>query len=386
MRKIIFTLALIAALMVGCCPANAQETYNPDYKASFFPTGWSIGVAGNVTKTTDFSNWNTGEGLSFGAQLRATKRVGTVWNLRYIADVPGIVTKKNPETGAQFDRYGKLMSGVSLNYLKFAYLFADAGMSFNPSTTARKVGIVGQVGLGFNIDFGKDDYNFNRFFIELGVDRFNNATGANPLPPAFKGWNSNVFATVGYTHTLGLGERDRKKLSTLRYQPERISNLERDLSNSKKELHDINLENGQLRQDLDKCNREKQAIQTKLGNTSAQTTATVTVFKEEYFFEFASAELTNADKSRIAELAERIKSEGGEYQIDGWCSNNGDDETNLYLSQQRAQAVYEILRRNGVGSYITEVTGHGKAGTNGTVAPYGDGTSSVNQMVSVTRK
>ena len=79
MRKILFTLALLAFMVIGCCPqANAQEPYNPDYKANFFPTGWSIGIAGDITKTADFANWNTGDGVTPGAQIRATKRVGCV--------------------------------------------------------------------------------------------------------------------------------------------------------------------------------------------------------------------------------------------------------------------------------------------------------------------
>lgn len=383
MRKILFTLALLAFMVIGCCPqANAQEPYNPDYKGNFFPTGWSIGIAGDIAKTTDFANWNTGDGVTPGAQIRATKRVGRDWNLRYIADVPGLITKKNAETGEQFDRYGKALSGISFNFLPNGYIFTDAGLTWNPSTTVRKVGIVGQVGLGMNIDFGFDDYNYNRFFVEIGVDRFNNATGANPLPDAFKGWNSNVFATVGYTHTLGLAEKDRVKLNVLRNQPQTIERL----TQENRELNEINSQQTKAIGDCTEALNRSTALNERLDRELTECRSKQDQGSNEgckmfqIYFETASAKLNDIEAEKVFILAQQIKADGGTYVIDGYSSITGTDDFNLQLSQRRADAVFDLLNAYGAGTYITTVVGHGKT------TVYTDGESQLNQMVTITKQ
>ena len=382
MRKILFTLALLAFMVIGCCPqANAQEPYNPDFKASFFPTGWSLGIAGDVVKTTDFANWNNGDGISIGAQIRATKRIGTIWNLRYIADVPGLITKKNAETGKQFDRYGKALAGISLNFLPNGYLFTDAGLTWNPSTAVRKVGVVGQVGIGMNIDFGFDDYNFNRFFVEVGIDRFNNATGVSPLPADFKGWKSNVFATVGYTHTLGLREEDRTKLSILKNQPETIERLTKENN----ELTEINSQHNKAMSECTEALNRSVALNERLDRElnecrNQENTNTVNCDQYNVYFETSSYKLNDIEREKVYILAKQMKANGGTYTIDGYCSTTGTDEYNIALSQKRAEAVYDLLCRLGAGTYVTSVTGHGKTNV------YEGGESTLNQMVTVTKQ
>lgn len=388
MRKILFTLALIATMLFGAATqANAQEPYNPDYKYSFF-SNWSIGVAGDVTKTTDFGNFSVGDGIDFGAQLRATKRIGKRWNYRLMADVPATTAFFGKDSRETFDRYIKLTSGVSLNFLKWMYLFADAGVSLDPdagTTFKEKVDVlktgkgitpVGQAGLGFNIDLGKNKYN--RIFIELGADIRNHYNPALEQDIPYE-WKSNLFGYVGYTRCLGVTKNDKRNLAELDKCPSDVERLTNENELLKNETIRCGVTNSELAQALNKSTALNERLANELEECRSQKPEEQKEMLFQIYFDYGSCALTELETEKIEILARQMKENGGKYTIDGYCSMPGSDKFNQELSEKRANAVKDRLVELGVGDQITDVTGHGRTDK------FGDG-NPLNQMVSITRK
>lgn len=356
MRKIIFAMVLIASMLSSAATwAQTQEPYNKVYKYSFF-SNWSVGAAGVSTKTTDFSNWTVGDGISFGAELRATKRIGTVWNLRYLAEVPGFITKTNQETGTQFDRYGKIMSGISLDIIPNLYVFADAGMTWNQSTSVRMVGIAGQAGLGSKVYFGKR----SNIFLELGADYYNNHTFAEPLPNDFRNWESNLFAKLGYSVNLGITARDKINLSNLREMPEKIKELEKENHTLEHERLQCESTNNDLSQTLNRMSSAIDRLSKELSDCRESKKELEKTAEIQIFFEYGSYELLDSELRKLDSVSELIKSSNDEYSIDGYSSVPGTDDVNRQLSIKRANAVYNKLIDLGAGDRISGVSGHGK--------------------------
>lgn len=391
MRKILFTMALLAVMLFGATmQANAQEPYNPDYKYSFF-SNWSIGLAGDVTKTTDFDNWTIGEGLDFGAQLRATKRIGKRWNYRLMADVPATVnffkTTTDDRSGA-FDQYAKLTSGVSLNVLNNLYLFADAGVALDPDAgttfkdkidvlkTGKGITPVGQAGLGVNIDFGKN--NYNQIFLEVGADIRNHYNPALEQEIPFE-WKSNLFGYVGYTRCLGVTAKDKHNLAELERCPEEVARLNEENNQLKDETIRCGVTNSELAQALNKATSLNERLEKELEECRNAKHEEPKEMLFQIYFDYGSYALTELENEKIEILARQMKENGGQYTIDGYCSMPGSDEFNQKLSEKRANAVKEKLVKLGVGDQITDVTGHGRTDK------FGDG-NPLNQMVSITRK
>jgi outer membrane protein OmpA-like peptidoglycan-associated protein len=390
MRKILFTMALLAVMLFGATmQANAQEPYNPDYKYSFF-SNWSIGLAGDVTKTTDFDNWTIGEGLDFGAQLRATKRIGKRWNYRLMADVPATYKffTENEPTNASFDQYAKLTSGVSLNFLKCMYLFADAGVALDPDAgetfkekidvlkTGKGITPVGQAGLGVNIDFGKN--NYNRIFLEVGADIRNHYNPALEQEIPFE-WKSNLFGYVGYTRCLGVTAKDKRNLAELERCPEEVARLTEENNKLKDETIRCGVTNNELAQSLNKATSLNERLEKELEECRSQKPEEPKQMLFQIYFDYGSYALTELENDKIEILARQMKENGGQYTIDGYCSMPGSDEFNQKLSEKRANAVKEKLVKLGVGDQIADVVGHGRTDK------FGDG-NPLNQMVSITRK
>lgn len=340
---ILFTLALAMATT----GFSQTEPYNKDYNYSFF-SNWTIGASGIASKTTDFQDWKVGDGISFGAELRATKRVGTLWNLRYIAEVPGLYTKTS-EYGTQYDRYGKAMAGISFNFLPNLYLFADAGASVNPSEKRRygsMLGLAGQAGLGLNTSG-----NVGKLYVELGADRTQNVP---------RSWNSNLFAKVGYAFNLGITEKDRQNLSVLRHQPETINELRSENEHIREQLEFSYKTNNELAQTLNKATSicERLDAELKECQESKPTAGAEALFN--IYFDRGSSEISDIEEEKIQILANRIIEQGGNYTVDGYCSTEGSDELNQTLSYKRACEVMEALVNAGVPSHTLTATGHGK--------------------------
>ncbi|MFS2292423.1 MAG: OmpA family protein [Actinomadura sp.] len=63
-------------------------------------------------------------------------------------------------------------------------------------------------------------------------------------------------------------------------------------------------------------------------------------------FDFGEATLTDAAKRRIARLAERLGDADGTVEVSGHTDSIGDDDSNMRLSEQRAEAVKAELERS----------------------------------------
>ena len=81
-------------------------------------------------------------------------------------------------------------------------------------------------------------------------------------------------------------------------------------------------------------------------------------------FEFGSAQLTPKAQQTLAAAAEALKTKapGTRVRVDGHTDSIGDDNSNLRLSRQRAQAVADALTRLLGGAKVDFVVeGHGEA-------------------------
>jgi outer membrane protein OmpA-like peptidoglycan-associated protein len=389
MKKIFLLIAMALMLATTGFAQNQIEQYNRDYHYSFF-SNWSIGLAGDATKTFDFDNWNIGEGLDFGAQLRATKRIGERWNYRLTADVPATVNlfKTTDDRSGAFDQYAKLTSGVSLNVLRNLYLFADAGLAFDPDAgttfkekldvlkTGKGITPVGQAGLGVNIDFGKNDYN--RIFLEVGADCRTHYNPALEQDIPFE-WKSNLFAYVGYIRCLGVTAKDRHNIAELEKCPEEVARLTEENNQLKDETIRCGVTNSELAQALNKATSLNERLEKEFEECRSQKPEEPKEMLFQIYFDYGSHTLTELENEKVEILARQIKENGGQYDIDGYCSMPGSDEFNQKLSEKRAKAVYDRLVKLGVGDQIVTVTGHGRTDK------FGEG-NPLNQMVSITRK
>ena len=120
----------VALMLATVFTAQAQTEYQPDWKYNFF-SNWTVSASVIGAKTTDFTNFTLGEGLNIGADLRLSKRIANYWDLRYMVEVPGFINN-HPESPEHFDRYGKALAGIEFHPVRWFYLFADAGTSYNP--------------------------------------------------------------------------------------------------------------------------------------------------------------------------------------------------------------------------------------------------------------
>ncbi|WP_444947867.1 OmpA family protein [Micromonospora ureilytica] len=79
-------------------------------------------------------------------------------------------------------------------------------------------------------------------------------------------------------------------------------------------------------------------------------------------FAFGRADLSPTARARLAEIAERLRTQAkGKVQIDGHTDSVGDDAQNLTLSRRRAQAVRDALSAAFADSGLTyEINGFGE--------------------------
>lgn len=85
---------------------------------------------------------------------------------------------------------------------------------------------------------------------------------------------------------------------------------------------------------------------------------TIVTLNTDVLFAFASAEVPPAAAARIAELLSPIP-QGADVAVDGHTDSIGDPDSNLDLSQRRAQAVAAVIRESREDLQL-RVTGHGE--------------------------
>lgn len=331
MKRIFLSLAL--ALLAVSVNAQNRYPYDSGKKYGFF-SNWSLGVSGQYSNQAGVSN--------VGISALATKRVGDYWRLRYEGSISGLQQKEG------FDRYGTAMSGISFDFLPWAYAFVDAGAVVNP-TAKSWIGLAGDVGLGLNVNFG----NYSQLYAELGADRVQNNTE----------WESTLQCRIGYTARLGITDREREDIDITRHNAEQLGSLTEENRILKTDLKRQQEANDTLIATLNKASGLFALMEKKLDECNAKVanaeknTADNSLF--EYYFEFAVSELSEIQEARVKELAKYIKSTDDDFRIEGYASPDGNDYNNQRISQERAFAVWELLKYYGVEEYRLVPMGNG---------------------------
>lgn len=324
MKKILLTAFFAFVAMIGFA-----QNYNSDHKYSF----WSnLTLGGSVQYQRAVFTNNI---QNFGADLRMTKQIGDNWRLRALIDINGFLANG-------FDRYGKGMLGVQLEFRPF-YIFTDYGANWNPSGST-KIGMAGDGGIGFLFDIGRGMY----MHTEVGADFANNGNL----------WNHNCFIKLGYDFKLGVTPQDVQSEQIQRNQPVIINELQTEnrllKSEAKKQaeateqltqtLEGFTKQFTDMQQALSACQAQMEALKTSPVNTSNYGNGVIAVI----LFEFASSDLIPTEEDRVAEAAEIILHDDYVYMVEGWCSNNGNPYNNQLLSNARASTVKRTLIDYGV--------------------------------------
>ena len=137
MKKMFFLFALLLAMMM---PAKAQ----------FFN---DVDIGGDVRYSRQSDKANVG--VDFIAMKQVTEWAG----LRAVVSVNGFIPNG-------FDRAGTAMCGVMAE-ARAAYVFADFGLSWNPSAKPPAIGIAFDGGVGLKVNLSQHI----KLYSELGIDR-----------------------------------------------------------------------------------------------------------------------------------------------------------------------------------------------------------------------
>lgn len=81
---------------------------------------------------------------------------------------------------------------------------------------------------------------------------------------------------------------------------------------------------------------------------------------ETVYFAFDSAEIAADQKSKIQSVADYLRKEGVDVEVEGHCDDRGTEEYNRALGSRRALAVREQLIANGISPERIEVATFGK--------------------------
>lgn len=332
MKRIFLFLAL--ALLAVSADAQGRYYYDSSHKYGFF-SNWTLGVSGQYSNQAGVSN--------VGLQALATKRVGDYWRLRYECGISGLQQKEGS------DRYGTALSGISFDFLPWAYAFADAGMVVNP-TSKGWLGLAGDAGIGLNVNFG----NYSQLYAELGADRVQNNSE----------WESTLQCRIGYAARLGITETDRVDIDITRHNAEQLGSLTEENRILKTDLKRKQEENDTLIATLNKASglfalmeKKLDECNAKVANAAEKNTADNSLF--EYYFEYAESELSEIQEARVKELAKYIKSTDDDFRIEGYASPDGNDYNNQRISQERAFAVWNLLKYYDVEESRLVPTGNG---------------------------
>jgi outer membrane protein OmpA-like peptidoglycan-associated protein len=325
MKKVLITL--LATLIVAT--VSAQE-FNADYKYKNILSNVSIGGSISYNRAVFTNN-----SQNVGADLRFNKRIHDNFRIRAIADVNGFLANG-------FDRYGKGMLGVSLDFMPF-YMFFDYGANYNPNNIGhQKFGLAGDAGIGLGWDY---------FHIEAGVDRTNNGNL----------WQSNAFAKVGFDVPFALPEKERVAMSMEKTMRQEYGNLRKENKELKDEIISINEAQRQLQDMINQSQKLLATMEQKVNQcqeTNKQLEENCTN-KMEVYFEYAMAELSVIEETKLIKYAEQIIQDGGTFSIEGYCSNNGDPFKNKLLSERRAEYVFDLLSAYGVSKSKMNWIGNG---------------------------
>ena len=83
--------------------------------------------------------------------------------------------------------------------------------------------------------------------------------------------------------------------------------------------------------------------------------------RDTVYFDFDSSTVRSSEQSKVARVAEYVKSHPGvAVEVEGHCDERGTEEYNRSLGERRALALRESLARHGVDPKMIDTTSYGK--------------------------
>ena len=318
MRKIL----TIAALLLVAATAQSQSKYDNGYKYGLLS---NIEVLFGGAYSYDIeSHYKNAGGL-----IGLTKRIDDNWRVRGEAFVDGFIPNG-------FDRKGMFLAGISFDLLPW-YIYGEYGINYNPSAKT-KIGLAAKAGTGLQFKLS---------------DISSVAVGGNFVVTN----NGNMFtktagAEVVYVVNCGITETDRVRKSID--------------DNIHKTYGDLKTENAALKSEVDKAANTVSQMEATLNKATALCEQLEAKLKacnnekeeavkncqngvfEPIYFDYASAVLSSIEVEKVIRIAEAMKETNDTYELQGWCSNNGDDDRNQRLSAERVKQVNWMLVAYGV--------------------------------------
>lgn len=369
--KKIFTLIALVAMAFG---VNAQKFEN-NYTYGFW-SNWSAGAGIQYSKNFT-NNWAFGEGSNIGFELRGQKQLGQHWDMRIIANVPGVLTSDTN----QFDRYATGLVGFSWTPWKYFYVFADGGMGVKRDSY-NWLALAADAGFGAKFDVCKA----STLYCELGLDCIADFTTDMTY--------NNVLVKFGWMHRFGLTKIDEEILAQ-----RHLALIEKNDNNSKNcdsitncliqcrnnemelvkrietlEQHDVMLTEqlGYMSKENDSLRNFIETIRTDQTNYYALPFSVL--------FDNDSYTINDSEIAKIKAVASIMKDDTNvTYAVTGFCDKTGSQAYNQKLSERRAEEVKKALMRYGVKEEQLTING------NGFDKPFSNGKLAVNRRVSFYR-
>jgi outer membrane protein OmpA-like peptidoglycan-associated protein len=186
------------------------------------------------------------------------------------------------------------------------------------------------------------------FNVEIGATILRNGFSAKP---GMVGHDAMWRATAGLTYNIGrVGWDNAPDVEALQGIYEGMID---DLQN---ELDDALAANEEKQAQIKDLENEKAALESEMSQMSKVKPINV---HESIFFNLGSAKIgSKKEELNIKAYAEAASAVGTKLAVVGYADISGSTEYNIKLSQQRAEAVAEILRANG--AEVAVVTGNGE--------------------------
>lgn len=379
MKKIMITLALAGIAMFSTAQETVSEVVVPTKEHS---------VVTNSFGSNWFVSANLGASLYHGTTMTLTKESENIFNHAAFAldlyfgkwHTPGFgwragysglkmksfdKTKKNKDWESvaylnfHFDAMFNLCNLIGgykadrvWNVIPYAGLgWAARGMSENNGDTNGTFANKGLSGsLAVNAGILQNFRLSNRW-------AFNVEIGATILRNGFSGKPGNIGhdamwrATAGLTYNIGrVGWDNAPDVEALQgIYAGMIDDLQ-------SELDDALAANEEKQAQIKDLENEKAALESEMSQMSKVKPINV---HESIFFNLASAKIVSKkEELNIKAYAEAASAVGAKLAVVGYADISGSTEYNIKLSQQRAEAVAEVLRANG--AEVVVVTGNGE--------------------------
>lgn len=350
--RLAFTLiAMLALTMTGA----AQKPYEYDECHKYlFGSNWHIGPVGQFS----FYHGKT----SVGIGGIATKRLDDYVYFRAEAAVNGLKAVEG------FNRYGTAFAGFQFNFVNWAYAFAEGGAVIDP-TMPQKAGLGASGGIGLTCDFGK----YSGLLGEGGCNFVQNGVGIDNM----------FYARIGYFVRPGILKKDKVAIDIDNHIRTTYGELKTENQLLKSEAKKKDEDNAKLQDLLERSTAALEIANQRYNNCQAEVQqVTDNCGKAALIpirFDYASAQIPYWEISNVEYIANYIKTNEGNYKIEGYSSPDGNDYNNQKLSGDRAFSVYQML---------TEVFGISKDRlipmANGVTTQYGED-SELNRCVIVSK-